>query len=155
MAKVAILLLLAVSSGCGGSEDSSDNTSITLYTCVSDTTIGPVIEAFEDANPGTKVELFRAPTGDLNARVAGDVRSGGLKADVVWACDPLTMQDYVDQGLVGGWTPTTSSPPSSAPTTTSAWPSSTWSPLPARSQRASRDLVGPDRDGVRRRGCRA
>jgi iron(III) transport system substrate-binding protein len=108
IAQVAILLLLAASSGCGGSEDSSDNTSITLYTCVSDTTIGPVIEAFEGANPGTKVELYRAPTGDLNARVASDVRSGGLKADVVWACDPLTMQDYVDQGLVGGWTPTTS-----------------------------------------------
>jgi len=23
----------------------------------------------------------------------------------VWACDPLTMQDYVDQGLVGGFVP--------------------------------------------------
>ncbi|MCW2766282.1 MAG: transporter substrate-binding protein, partial [Nocardioides sp.] len=39
---------------------------ITLYTCVNDTTIGPVIDAFEKANPGTKVELYRAPTGDLN-----------------------------------------------------------------------------------------
>ena len=107
MAQVAILLLLAASSACGGSEDSSDTDTITLYTCVSDTTIGPVIEAFEDANRGTKVELYRAPTGDLNARVASDVRSGGLKADLIWACDPLTMQDYVDQGLVGGWTPTT------------------------------------------------
>ena len=37
--------------------------------------------------------------------MAGDLRSGGLKADVVWACDPLTMQDYVDQGLVGGFVP--------------------------------------------------
>lgn len=80
---------------------------MTLYTCVSDTTIQPVISEFEKANPGRTVNLYRAPTGDLNARVAGDVRSGGLKADVVWACDPLTMQDYVDQGLVGGWTPPT------------------------------------------------
>jgi iron(III) transport system substrate-binding protein len=75
---------------------------------VNDTTIGPMIKSFEAANPGTKVQLYRAPTGDLNARVAGDVRSGGLRADVVWACDPLTMQDYVRQGLVGGWTPSTS-----------------------------------------------
>ena len=82
--------------------------SITLYTCVSDTTIGPVIDTFEHAHPGTKVKLYRAPTGDLNARVAGDVRSGGLRADVIWACDPLTMQDYVNQDLVGGWTPETS-----------------------------------------------
>lgn len=94
------LLPLACDSG------SSDNAeSITLYTCVNDESIQPVISQFEAEHPDTNVELFRAPTGDLNARVAGDVRSGGLKADVVWACDPLTMQGYVDQGLVGGWTP--------------------------------------------------
>jgi len=80
---------------------------MTLYTCVSDTTIQPVIDAFEDANPDNQVELYRAPTGDLNARVAADVRSGALEADAIWACDPLTMQDYVDQGLVGGWVPST------------------------------------------------
>ena len=79
--------------------------SITLYTCVNDTTVQPVIEAFESAHAGREVKLFRAPTGELNARVAGDVRSGGLKADVVWACDPLTMRGYLDQQLVGGWLP--------------------------------------------------
>jgi iron(III) transport system substrate-binding protein len=95
---------------CGGDSESADadSGSITLYTCASDTTVGPVIDAFEEDHPGAEVELFRAPTGDLNARVAGDVRSGGLRADVIWACDPLTMQDYVDQELVGGWTPETS-----------------------------------------------
>ena len=98
---------------CGSSSDSgsgSDSGSLTLYTCVSDTTIAPVIKAYEKANPGDEVKLFRAPTGELNARVAGDVRSGGLRADVIWACDPLTMQDYVDQDLVGGWTPKSSIP---------------------------------------------
>jgi iron(III) transport system substrate-binding protein len=79
--------------------------SITLYTCVSDTTVQPIITAFQAAHPGSEVKLFRAPTGELNARVASDVRSGGLKADVVWACDPLTMRGYLDQQLVGGWLP--------------------------------------------------
>jgi iron(III) transport system substrate-binding protein len=102
------LVLPTVAAGCGDSgEASAEDSEITLYTCVSDTTIQPVIAAFEESRPGTSVALYRAPTGDLNARVAGDVRSGGLQADVVWACDPLTMQDYVDQGLVGGWTPRT------------------------------------------------
>ncbi len=119
-AAVLPLLLLAA---CGGSEPISDSGAstgdssgspsapvsgaITLYTCVSDTTIQPVIEAFTQANPDATIDLYRAPTADLNARVAGDVRSGGLQADVIWACDPLTMQDYVNQGLVGGWTPET------------------------------------------------
>jgi iron(III) transport system substrate-binding protein len=78
---------------------------MTLYTCLSDTSIQPVIAAFEKAEPGSTVELFRAPTGQLNARIAADARSGGLKADVVWGCDPLTVQALVTQKLVGGWTP--------------------------------------------------
>jgi iron(III) transport system substrate-binding protein len=97
---------------CGGSS-SGETTSgeaaspgtVTLYTCVSDTTIQPVIAAFEASVPGSTVDLFRAPTGELNARVAADVRSGGLRADVFWGCDTLTVQAFVDQGLVGGWTP--------------------------------------------------
>ena len=103
---VALLLL---ATGCSQPEDSRAE-SITLYTCVNDTTAQPVIAAFKAAHQGTDVQLFRAPTGQLNARVASDVRSGGLKADVIWACDPLTMQDFVTQGLVGGWAPQTEIP---------------------------------------------
>src|SRR3954464_3702143 len=73
--------------------------------CLSDKTIQPVIEAFEKGAAGRSVDLFRAPTGQLNARIAADVRTGGLRADVVWGCDPLTMQALVEQKLVGGWTP--------------------------------------------------
>lgn len=104
-AVAGMLAALALGSACGGSGEADTSQTLTLYTCVSDTTIEPVIERFEKDHPGASVELFRAPTGDLNARIAAEVRSGGLRADVVWACDPLTMQDYVDQDLVGGWTP--------------------------------------------------
>jgi iron(III) transport system substrate-binding protein len=106
---LAALLQLWLLTACGGSNPSSAQ-SITLYTCVNDTTIQPVLAQYQGTHPGTKVELFRAPTGQLNARVASDIRAGGLKADVIWACDPLTMQDYVTQGLVGGWTPETEIP---------------------------------------------
>lgn len=100
-AAVGLAWLSVLAAGCGG--ESSDD-AITVYTCASDTTVQPVIEEFESSS-GTEVDLFRAPTGELNARVAGDVRSGGLKADVVWACDPLTMQNYVDEDVVGGFVP--------------------------------------------------
>lgn len=102
---VGLLALTAMlAAGCGGDDAASGDDAITLYTCASDTTVQPIIDAFESSSD-VKVELFRAPTGDLNARVAGDVRSGGLKADVIWTCDPLTMQGYVDQKLVGGYVP--------------------------------------------------
>ncbi len=101
---LALLPLALLPLGCGsGSGEAAE--AITLYTCVSDETIQPVIAQFESEHPGTEVKLYRATTGDLNARIAGDVRSGELEADVIWACDPLSMQGYVDQDLVGGWTP--------------------------------------------------
>lgn len=114
--RFAALVPLLLIAACGGTDetpspgsesDAAIDATITLYTCASDTTVQPVIAQFEQDNPGATVELYRAPTADLNARVAGDVRSGGLQADVIWACDPLTMQDYVAQDLVGGWTPET------------------------------------------------
>jgi iron(III) transport system substrate-binding protein len=105
----AALLQIWLLTACSGSS-ASPAQSITLYTCVNDTTIQPVLAQYQGTHPDAKVELFRAPTGQLNARVASDIRAGGLKADVIWACDPLTMQDYVTQGLVGGWTPETEIP---------------------------------------------
>ncbi len=101
---LALLPLALLPLACSGDTAESSDT-ITVYTCVNDETIQPLIEEFERTNEGTEVELFRAATGELNARVAADVRGGGLQADVIWACDPLTMEGYVDQGLVGGWTP--------------------------------------------------
>lgn len=110
-AVVLIVAALALSTGCA-QPGTSASAAITLYTCVTDTTVQPVLAAFQAAHPNTEVALFRAPTGQLNARVATDVRTGGLRADVIWACDPLTMQGYVEQGLVGGWTPRTDIPQS-------------------------------------------
>jgi iron(III) transport system substrate-binding protein len=107
-AAVVLLALAAcggTSAGSGSAADSGSSGKLTLYTCVSDEAIQPVIRAFEQAQAGSTVDLFRAPTGELNARVAADARSGGLRADVIWGCDPLTVQAFVDQGLVGGWTP--------------------------------------------------
>ena len=112
LSRLTLILPLLLATACGGAQPAGSSGALTLYTCVSDTTIQPVIAEFEKAEPGRKVNLYRAPTGELNARIAGDVRSGGLKADVVWACDPLTMQGYVTQDLVGGWTPKTEIPTS-------------------------------------------
>lgn len=95
----------AAAAGSNPTNGTAATGAITLYTCISDPAVQPVLHGFQATHPGTTVHLFRAPTGQLNARIAADVRSGGLKADVVWACDPLTAQALVAQHLVGGWTP--------------------------------------------------
>jgi iron(III) transport system substrate-binding protein len=86
-----------------GAKPSANPSSLTLYTSVTQETIDAVTAGYQAAHPGATVTLFRAPTGELNARIAADLRSGGLKADVIWGTDPLSMQSYTDQSLLAPW----------------------------------------------------
>jgi iron(III) transport system substrate-binding protein len=96
------VLLTGCSSGSGGGGDAH---AMTLYTCTTDTVEQAVVNAFEKMHSGATVDVFRAPTAALNARIAADRRSGGIKADVIWGCDPLTMHGYDTQGLLAPWSP--------------------------------------------------
>lgn len=114
---IVVLLLLAVaacSAGSGGQPaDGSSSTSrdgdapgpVRLYTSVTQDTVDAVLRAFNESDPDAQVEVFRAPTGELNARVAAERRSGDVKADVLWLSDPLSMYAYDAQGLLADWTP--------------------------------------------------
>lgn len=101
---VALAVLASVTSACSSAGGDSSK-SLTLYTCASADVEQAVVSAFEKAHGGVRVSVFRAPTGQLNARIAADRRSGGIRADVIWACDPLTMHGYDQQGLLATWTP--------------------------------------------------
>ncbi len=49
--------------------------------------------------------MFRSPTGELTARIAAEQREGGIQADLIWLTDPLSMQQYDADGLLGEFTP--------------------------------------------------
>lgn len=102
-----VVLVVAVACGDdGGAAGAPETGSVRLYTSVSEETVDAVVSAFESDNPDVQVEVFRAATGDLNARIASEERSGGIEADVIWASDPLSMQAWDEQGLLShGWTP--------------------------------------------------
>ena len=119
---VAAALLATAATACGGEDGPTEHGpaaaspaaagtpasatgpfSLTLYTSVTQNTVDAVVEGFTKAYPGSSVDVFRATTGDLNARIAADERSGGLRADVIWGTDPLSMQSYADQDLLAPW----------------------------------------------------
>ena len=90
----------------GASSVPADPTgTITLYASVTQTTVDGVIGGWKAAHPGVDVEVFRAPTAEVAARIATDLQSGGLKADVLWLTDPLSIAAYADQKLLQAWTP--------------------------------------------------
>ncbi len=76
-----------------------------LYSTVTQETVDTVIAAYGERHPEVEVELFRAPTGELNARVAAEQRDGEIQADLFWLTDPLSMQTFDAQGLLAEWTP--------------------------------------------------
>ena len=65
-----------------------------------------VVKGYEAAHPGLKVDVFRAPTGELAARIATEVRDGRIRGDILWLTDPLSIQAYAAQGRLRKWQPT-------------------------------------------------
>jgi iron(III) transport system substrate-binding protein len=97
------LVLAACSSPARTATPAASAPAVTLYTSVTQNTVDAVVAGFSAAHPGAKVDVFRATTGSLNARIAAEQRSGGVKADVIWGTDPLSMQSYADQKLLRAW----------------------------------------------------
>lgn len=100
----AILAAVPLVAGCGGRSDAASGT-LRLYTSVTQDTVDAVVAGFETANPGVTIDVFRAPTGELAARIAAETREGAVQADVLWLTDPLSIQQYAADGLLRSWTP--------------------------------------------------
>jgi iron(III) transport system substrate-binding protein len=73
---------------------------VTVYTSVTQDTMDAVLAALAERQPDLSVEVFRAPTGELDARIASELRSGGIGADVLWVTDPLSLQRYDAEGML-------------------------------------------------------
>jgi len=105
-ATVAASLSLAALGGPALAEDADGadmppvEGEVTLYTSVTQDTVDAVLAALAEVNPGLAVEVFRAPTGELDARIATEQRTGGIGADVLWMTDPLSVQRYEAEGLL-------------------------------------------------------
>lgn len=94
---------------------------LTLYTSVTQNTVDAIVAGFAEVAPEVGVEVFRAPTGELAARIAAEIREGGLQADVLWLTDPLSMAEYEDQGLLLAWEPAGAASLDPAYRGTSSW----------------------------------
>ena len=76
----------------------SEATTLTVYTSEPEEKVDEINAAFMAANPDIEVEVYRAGTGDLNARIAGEKQSGDIEADILWAADSPTFETYKAAG---------------------------------------------------------
>ena len=79
---------------------------VRLYTSVQQPTVDAVAAALAAMHPGLSLETFRAPTGEVAARIAAEEREGQIRADVLWLSDPLSVQGYASRDLLRVWQPT-------------------------------------------------
>jgi iron(III) transport system substrate-binding protein len=66
---------------------------ITLYTSMPKNNAEQLIDAFEKATPGVKVQLFRAGSGQVLNKLQGEFAARQVKADVVMLADEVSMAD--------------------------------------------------------------
>lgn len=78
---------------------------VTLYTSTTQETVDAIVAGFNDAYSDVNVELFRAPTGEINARLATEFRDGTMQGDVLWLSDPLSIQEWDEENVLRDWTP--------------------------------------------------
>ncbi|MDU0479315.1 ABC transporter substrate-binding protein [Staphylococcus chromogenes] len=71
---------------------------ITVYTSEPEAKVDEINKAFMAKHPNIKVEVFRAGTGDLNARIESEKKTGKVGADVLWAADAPTFETYAEAG---------------------------------------------------------
>lgn len=115
--RMSLALLVVALTACG----SDDSGALRVYTSVTQETVDSVVNGFARVHPDTKLEVFRAPTGELAARIAAEQREGGVRADILWLTDPLSMQQYDADGLLARWEPAGAEALSDAYVTDSFW----------------------------------
>ncbi|EOM74287.1 ABC transporter substrate-binding protein [Rhodococcus rhodnii] len=110
-AAAAGLVAVAGLAGCsepGAADADADGAAggpLTVYTSEPQAKIDELVAAFTAANPDIEVEVFRAGTGDLTARIEAERTTGAIGADVLLAADAPTFERYKSDGLLAQFTP--------------------------------------------------
>ncbi|MDJ0394364.1 ABC transporter substrate-binding protein [Rhodococcus sp. G-MC3] len=108
---VASLTLIAALAACSepadpaGASAASGSGTLTVYTSEPQAKIDALNAEFTAANPDIDVQVYRAGTGDLNARIAAERETGKIGADILLAADAPTFEGYKDDNLLLQYTP--------------------------------------------------
>jgi len=118
VAGVATLVVLGLTlAGCSTPAATAENTpeasaaaalepaTITVYTSEPQEKIDAIVAAFNETQPDVTVEVFRAGTGDLTARIEAERTTGDVQADVLLAADSATFEGYKADDLLLAYTP--------------------------------------------------
>jgi iron(III) transport system substrate-binding protein len=117
---VAGLLVAFGAASCGG--DGPPSGEVVLYTSMPDPVVdrlkGVIEERFPDMDghlwvtlgDGITLTVVRGRTADLEARIAAELDSGGIQADLIWLAEPSPYERYKAMGLLAPLQPPAEAP---------------------------------------------
>jgi iron(III) transport system substrate-binding protein len=82
---------------------------VTLYTSVPQDIVDRLQTDFKAKFPGATLEVFRAGSSEVEAKLAAEKQAGSIQADLVWVAEPSTYEDFKNQGILLKFTPTEAS----------------------------------------------
>ncbi|MEH0146729.1 ABC transporter substrate-binding protein [Corynebacterium sp. Q4381] len=90
----------AANDGATTAAASGEKTVLTLYTSEPEEKVDEINRAFQEENPDVEVQVYRAGTGDLKARIEAERTSGKVEADLIWAADAPTFEGFKSDDLL-------------------------------------------------------
>ena len=78
---------------------------ITLYTSVPQDIVDRLQTDYKAKFPASTLEVFRAGSSEVEAKMAAEKKAGSIQADVVWVAEPSTYEDFKSQGILLKFSP--------------------------------------------------
>jgi iron(III) transport system substrate-binding protein len=83
----------------------SPSGTITLYTSESEQQVSEMVADFNRLYPDVTVEIFRAGSGEVLARLQAEQEAGEIQADLLWFADPDYFATLAEEGLLVEYIP--------------------------------------------------
>lgn len=102
---IASVAALGFATGAAEEEMEGPGGIVTLYTSVPQSIIDRIQADFMAQYPNIELEVFRAGTGSVVAKIATELEAGQILADLIWVAEPSTYESFKDRGILLEFTP--------------------------------------------------
>jgi iron(III) transport system substrate-binding protein len=100
-----ISLLVVLAMIAEGAAAPAPSGKVTLYTSVPQDIVDRLQTDYKAKFPASTLEVFRAGSSEVEAKMAAEKKAGSIQADVVWVAEPSTYEDFKKQDILLKFSP--------------------------------------------------
>jgi iron(III) transport system substrate-binding protein len=100
-----VLMLALCAAALGAANAQTASGTITLYTSESEQQVNEMVADFNRFYPDVNVEIFRAGTGEVIAKLQAEMEAGQILADLIWFADIDFFTTLAERGMLTPYIP--------------------------------------------------